>query len=301
MATAYINHQAGDAGERAQAWKAIGLFLILMSALSAVFITFMAIRGSMNLILVTGVMWSPGVAAIGACLILKRPIASLPWGWGEWRWIRYAWALPVVYGLAIYAPVWVLGLGGSGFGNPETLSDWSMQLTGSTDATLGTALGTTALFIMILSTFGLVSTASRALGEEIGWRGFLIWEMRKVMPFWAVGLLSGLIWSVWHWPGILLADYNAGEGNFIVQMTLFTLAILPKGIIYAYLTFKSNSLWPAVILHASHNLMIQQIYTPLTTQGDDTHFYIDEFGVMLPIATVLLAIYFYRRAAREGL
>ena len=268
-----------------------------MSAFSALFISFMAMRGSMNLILVTGVMWSPGIAAIVTCLMCKRSVSSLPWRWGQWRWIWLAWALPVGYGLAIYAPVWGLGLGGSALGNPETLSDWANQLTGSSEATLFTTIA----FVLILGTIGIVSTASRALGEEIGWRGFLIWEMRKVMPFWAVGLLSGLIWSVWHWPGILLADYNAGEGNFVVQMALFTLAIVPIGIIYAYLTFKSNSLWPAVVLHASHNLMIQQIYTPLTIRGANTHFYVDEFGVMLPIATVILAFYFHRRAVREGL
>lgn len=257
----------------------------------------MAIRGSLNLILVTGIMWSPGLAAILTCLILKRPLASMPWAWGQWRWIWLAWALPIGYGLAIYAPVWSLALGGSGFGNAETLADWSRQLTGSADFTIAG----TALYIVILGTVGLVGTASRALGEEIGWRGFMIWEMRKIMPFWAVGLLSGLIWSVWHWPGVLLADYNAGEGNFVLQMTLFTLAILPMGVIYAYITFRSHSLWPAVILHASHNLIIQQIYTPLTIRGEGTHFYIDEFGVLLPVVTVILAIYFYVRARREGL
>jgi membrane protease YdiL (CAAX protease family) len=54
----------------------------------------------------------------------------------------------------------------------------------------------------MLATIGMVGSASRALGEEIGWRGFMIWEMRKIMPFWAIGISSGLIWAVWHWPAI---------------------------------------------------------------------------------------------------
>jgi len=109
------------------------------------------------------------------------------------------------------------------------------------------------------------------------------------------------IWAVWHWPAILFMDYNAGEGSFPLQLALFTLGIVPEGIIYAYFTFKSNSLWPAVILHASHNLFLQAIYTPLTIQGEETHFYIDEFGIMLPIVSCMLAFYFYRRAVKEGL
>jgi len=84
-------------------------------------------------------------------------------------------------------------------------------------------------------------------------------------------------------------------------MVLFSLSIIPQGIIYAYLSFKSNSLWPSVMLHASHKLFIQRVYTSLTISGDGTHFYIDEFGILLPIVSCALAIYFYRRAKAEGL
>jgi membrane protease YdiL (CAAX protease family) len=265
--------------------------------LSMPFELLMALQGESNLLLVTGVMWAPGTAAILTCLTLRRSIASLPWGWGKWKWNWYAWVLPIAYGLAMYLPVWLLGLGGSGFGNPATLAEWTSQITGSSEFSLAAVI----FFVFLTATIGIVRTASRALGEEIGWRGFLIWEMRKVMPFWAVGLFSGLIWGMWHWVGILTSDYNAGEGNFVLQMALFTASITLDGITYAYFAFRSNSLWPAVILHASHNLFIQQIFTPLTSDGEGTHFYIDEFGIMMPIVSLVLAIYFYRRAKAEGI
>lgn len=290
-------HRSTDPAERRQAWRAIRIFLVFTVALSAVFETVMAQQGAMNLLLVTGIMWAPGIAAIFTCLYLKRSIASLPWSWGQWRWNWYAWALPMVYGLVIYLPVWLLGLGGSGFGNPETLAQWSSEITGSTEQSTAAIV----FYVFLTATIGMVGKASRALGEEIGWRGFMIWEMRKAMPFWALGLVSGLIWAMWHWPSILLTDYNAGEGNLVLQMLLFTLAFASEGIIYAYFAFRSNSLWPAVILHASHNLFIQSIYTPITINGEGTHFYIDEFGILLPIASCVLAVYFYRRAKAEGI
>lgn len=292
-----MTHQSKDPAERRNAWKAIGIFLLITIALSTVFDVLMAKQGQMTLLMVTGVMWAPGIAAVLTCLYLRRSVSSLPWSWGSWRWNWVAWALPIGYGLAMYVPVWVLGLGGSGFPNADTLSDWSSQITGTPETSLPAVL----LFALIIGTIGIVGSASRALGEEIGWRGFMIWEMRKVMPFWAVGIMSGLIWAVWHWPGILFTDYNAGEGNLVLQMLLFTLSIAPEGIVYAYFSFKTNSLWPAVILHASHNLFIQQVFTPLTIRGDGTHFYIDEFGILLPITSCILAIYFYRRGKAEGL
>lgn len=290
-------HQSTHSQERKGAWRALGIFLSITIAFTSVFGGLMGYQGGTPSLLVTGVMWSPGIAAILTCLILKRSISSLPWRWGKWRWNWYAWLLPIAYGLVIYLPVWVFGLGGSGFGNVDTLSDWTNQVTGG-DEPNSVAIVTA---VIMLATIGMVSAASRALGEEIGWRGFMIWEMRKIMPFWAIGLVSGLIWAIWHWPAILFTDYNAGEGSFILQMFIFTMAIVPQGIVYAYFAFKSESLWPPVILHASHNLFIQKIYTPLTIHGEGTHIYIDEFGIVMPIVGCLLAFYFYRRARREGI
>jgi membrane protease YdiL (CAAX protease family) len=242
-------------------------------------------------------MWCPGIAAMLTCLILKRKVSDLPWQWGEWKWTLCAWALPIGFGLAMYAPVWIFGLGGTGFGNEQTLVAWSGMITSGE----GWSLWAVVLFVVLFGTIGMVYSAASALGEEIGWRGFLVWELRKVMPFWLVGLGSGLFWALWHWPLILFANYNAGEGNFYLQVFLFTIGITSMGIVYAYLTFRSGSLWPAVILHASHNLFIQSIFTPLSVRGAESHFYIHEFGIMLPIVSLLLAVYFYLRAVRDGL
>ena len=257
----------------------------------------MAYQGATPSLLITGVMWSPGIAAILTCLLIGRSVRTLPWQWRAWRWNGFAWVLPILYGLAIYLTVWLFGLGGSSCCNPDTLSDWSVGLLGRESSGIAAPM----VYLLMLGTIGLVGSAARALGEEIGWRGFLIWEMRKVMPFWLVGVLSGLIWAVWHWPAILFTDYNAGDGNFVLQMFIFTMAIAPQGIVYAYFTFRSNSLWPAVILHASHNLFIQQVFTPLTVKGEGSHVYIDEFGIVMPTLGCFLAAAFYLKARADGL
>lgn len=292
-----MSHQSNDRAVRKAAWQAVSVFMAFTLVLTALFGGLMANLGATPILLVTGVMWAPGLGAILTCLALRRPIGSLPWRWASWKMSWFVWALPIAYGLLIYTPVWLLGLGGSGFGNPETLSDWTHQLIGIDRPSILAA----SVFVVILATMGVIMSASRALGEEIGWRGFLIWELRKVMPFWAVCLLSGFIWAVWHWPAIIMTDYNAGVGNVYLQVFIFTVTLVPKGITFAYITFKSNSLWPAAILHASHNLFIQRVFTPLTTPGEGTHLYIDEFGIMMPIFGVLLAAYFYRRAVKEGI
>jgi membrane protease YdiL (CAAX protease family) len=71
--------------------------------------------------------------------------------------------------------------------------------------------------------------------------------------------------------------------------------------VFAWLRLKSGSLWTGAILHASHNLYVQAIFTPLTADRGKTAWFIDEFGVVLPLVAVAFAIYFWsRRGEVEG-
>ncbi len=96
---------------------------------------------------------------------------------------------------------------------------------------------------------------SSALGEEIGWRGFLVPELAKRMSFARVSLLSGIIWTSWHSPILLFADYNAGTNRWYA-LGCFAVTVTAASFLYAWLTLKSGSLWPAALLHASHNLFV---------------------------------------------
>jgi membrane protease YdiL (CAAX protease family) len=283
--------------ERKQAWLALWLFMIFVFVFSFVFNYIEIKYSNSSSYMIAGSMWGPGFAAIICCLLLRRKISTLPWGWGAWKWNHQAYLLPIIYGAIIYLPIWLFGLGGSDFVNADTLQDWSANIIGEGNYSYWAIL----FNLLMLMSIGVIISASRALGEEIGWRGFMIWEMRKLMPFWAVGILSGLIWAMWHWPVILFSDYNAGEGSFLLQLFFFTMSVLPIGVILAYLTFKSKSLWPAVVLHASHNLYIQKIYTPLTIKGENTHFYIDEFGIMMPVVLWAFALFYLYRGHKDKL
>ena len=64
---------------------------------------------------------------------------------------------------------------------------------------------------------------------------------------------------------------------------------------FGWLRLKSGSLWPAALLHASHNLFIQKVFTPLTEQKQITAYIIDEFGVGLAIMGILVGLYFWRK------
>jgi len=71
--------------------------------------------------------------------------------------------------------------------------------------------------------------------------------------------------------------------------------VIAFGLVAAWLRLKSGSIWPAVVLHASHNLFIKNVFTPLTSNLGITPYIIDEFGIALVIALVLIALYFWLR------
>ena len=207
---------------------------------------------------------------------------DLPWRWGPARYVWLGYLIPIAYALPVYLIAWLTNLGG--FYDAKFLKQTAAQFGW---ANFPRAISF-VLFVLLTGSLGLVGKLSRALGEEIGWRGFLVPELAKVVGFPAIGLISGLMWAVYHYPVLLFADYNAG-GPAWYGLSCFTFMVIASSYIMAWLTLRSGSLWPAALFHASHNLFIQSILTPLTTDTGPTKYIIDEFGIGLVIATAIAA------------
>ncbi|MBV8216279.1 MAG: CPBP family intramembrane metalloprotease, partial [Verrucomicrobia bacterium] len=124
--------------------------------------------------------------------------------------------------------------------------------------------------------------------------GFLVPELFKTTGLTGTALFSGLVWALWHYPALIGADYNAGTPVWY-GLSCFTVMVLAISFFFAWLRLKSGSLWTATLLHASHNLYIQAIFTPLTRKSGDTAWFIDEFGAVLPIVCIAFAIFFWSK------
>jgi len=151
-----------------------------------------------------------------------------------------------------------------------------------------------ALGISLSGTYGLIRSISSALGEEIGWRGFLVPELSKTTSFTWTSLTSGIVWSLWHYPILIFGDYNAGTPTWY-GLTCFTVMVVSGSFIFTWMRLKSGSLWTGALLHASHNLYIQAIFSPLTRDTGKTAWYIDEFGCVLPLVVLVFAVYFWSK------
>lgn len=275
-----------------QVRNTILLFLGILTLLSAI-CYYAILKLNPTSIYVGALMMCPALSAFITLKLMKRKISSLPWGLKSLKNLRLSYLIPVAYIMISYVLIWVFGFGD--ILNQETITEWSQEL--GMEGFSSTVVLLT--MIVLLSVVGVVKNIGSTLGEEIGWRGFFIYELRKVFSFGTVSIISGLIWAIWHWPIIFLI--YKGSGNLLFHVAAFTIMIVAISVILAYYTFKSNSLWPAALFHSVHNIYIQKIFTPLTITNDSSTFWIDEYGLMLPIITIIFAIYFWRKAKIEKL
>ncbi len=71
--------------------------------------------------------------------------------------------------------------------------------------------------------------------------------------------------------------------------------------VYAWLRERTGSVWTAAFLHGGHNAVISPIFTLLTVEtGLITVYAVDEFGFMLALTSVLMALWCWRHRARTA-
>ena len=251
----------------------------------------LAVGGGMLVFLL---MWCPALAAFATCHIFHIDIATLGWNWRPVRYEAAAYLLPLLYSAPVYLVAWLAISGSFGF------SEFA--------ATAGTTFGfphsprgaAWLLAIPLYATVGVIGSMTRALGEEIGWRGFLLPRLVGRLGFTGGCFLSGCIWALWHYPLLLFADYNAGTPR-LYALSCFTIMVIGDAFIFGWFRLKSGSLWSAAMLHASHNLFIQAIFDRMTNPVGKTLYITTEFGAGLALTVGACAFYFWtRRREVEG-
>lgn len=244
-------------------------FVVLTFAVSTIFYVLLARGGIQSAaagLLVAGLMWTPGLTALALQLRFRGSIKGLGWGPGGARFWLAGYLVPILYALVTYLLVWSSPLGDF---------DW-------------TALDRLAARWHLLA-LGSIQSCLFALGEEIGWRGYLVPRLARRHGLDRTAILSGLVWAVWHYPLILFAGYAGGAPAWY-SIACFTVMVVGMSYLLAWLTLRSGSVWPAVLLHGSHNLFVQGFFDRATVDTGSTRFWTGEFGAGLAVAAVVAAL-----------
>jgi uncharacterized protein len=113
------------------------------------------------------------------------------------------------------------------------------------------ALITIASQTLLAFTLAIPLNMIFTFGEEFGWRGYLL---PRLAPLGGVqaAIITGIVWGLWHSPLIILYGYNYPGHPWlgVIMMVIFTVA---ESIIFAWLRFRSGSVWPSTLAHAALN------------------------------------------------
>ena len=234
-----------------------------------------------------GLMWCPGIAGILTRLIYQKNVRNFGWGWGKTRYQVLSYILPFFLFSVIYIPVWITGFGGF------SKEDFTHHIADSGGLNEPLSFG---LSVLIQATLGFLLCVLPAIGEEIGWRGFLTPELTKRIGFTKASLLIGIIWALWHFP-LFLIDFAEGTPK-LLALVCFTLNTIGLTFIMTWLRLKSGSLWTGVILHASYNLFLEGFFNVLTVNKVSTELITTDFGIGAAVVYLIVAFFFWKKRSK---
>jgi len=136
---------------------------------------------------------------------------------------------------------------------------------------------------------GITINAIAAFGEELGWRGFLLVEMKK-FNFLKLSIIIGFIWGLWHAPLVLMGlNYPQHPYIGVLMMIIWCILLTP---IFLYITIKSKSVIAASILHGTLN-GTAGIAIILVKGGNDLTIGITGLAGFLALILVIFAFFIY--------
>jgi membrane protease YdiL (CAAX protease family) len=215
------------------------------------------------------VMWCPGAVALGMLFLRKTTVRGLGLTTSGRAFLAWGLALPLVVCVPIYLAATVGGFCGLA---PMALKGHGLSL-----------------LLLLPGKFG------RALGEELGWRGFLFPQLRKQFSFQIATLITGFIWGLWHFPGIVQGGYqDAARVPLGLSLLFFTVFIMGNSFLYSWLRERSDSLWPVVCFHGMFNWFTQSIMGYVLLPHANTSLALGEMSLGFVAMGLLLAWIFWK-------
>lgn len=206
-----------------------------------------------SIIIVASAMFAPALSSILTRIITKEGFNNLylkPNFKGHIKayiLIYFAPALLIFLSCALYFLIFPTSFD-SGF---TTLK----QMAESGGKTISNPENILLLSVLEIIIIGPIVNIIPTMGEELGWRGYLLPKLRCLFSDRASLIITGCIWGLWHLP-IIVMGHNYGKEYFgypwfgIMAMVVFCAAL---GVIEGYISIRLNSSIPSAMIHSTVN------------------------------------------------
>jgi membrane protease YdiL (CAAX protease family) len=207
----------------------------------------------LSIVILAAAMFVPALCNIMTRLITKEGFKNM--------YLRPHFKGHIKYYLLIYfGPTALLFLSGAfyflifpgSFDSELTVLKNLVTSSGKSGLTTSTLLLVQVLqFVLIGPIINIIAT----LGEELGWRGYLLPKLRTFFSDRAALVITGAIWGIWHLPVIVMGhnygtDYIGYPWLGILAMIVFCVVL---GVIEGYMAIKLESAIPAAMIHSAVN------------------------------------------------
>lgn len=265
--------------------KEILFFLFITIILSSGVFLWMFNGAKDNMASVLAMMYIPGISAMITAMRFRIRIATFGWKPGKIKYLLIAYILPALVALISYGLLWMSRYGD--FSSEQVVNyKWAEALGFDLPAPFVAGLFSKVSLYSILALFFV-------FGEELGWSGFLTPTLRKIFSVPVTSLIVGVVWSVWHYPAIIGGFYGY-EVPLWASLPGFTLVMIGASFIRTILVDRSESLWPGVLLHVSHNVILMELFLEMTVYNGDAYYYVSETGAFLGIIYILVSLAYWR-------
>ena len=197
---------------------------------------------------------------------------AIGFGPASWRWLAVALVLPallIAISFAIAAAIGVVSF-------PNGLAIDPVQL------------------VLELFVIGLLL----ALAEEIGWRGYLLPRLSRLVRGGRAALLTGAGHAAFHLPALLLTTVYQSAGARIIVVPMVMVTLTAAGVIYAWLRYASGSVWPVALAHNAFNTAVSAGAGAAVASSPALMAYVTtETGVVTMVLTVATATWLLRNRA----
>ena len=260
--------------------KRLGIYLIIVFAASMTLLLFskpMSESRTVFFLMQQLFCWSPAIACIITRAVTKEGFRDMNLHLrlnGNLRYYLLALVLPLVY-----VPI---------------MEILPLVLNGHTDRLVGFTWADVTAAVLQLGSAAIIGSVG-LLGEELGWRGYMNQKLEPLLGTIGTCLAGGVIWGLWHFPNDLL-NYLNGYVSFpdaLLNALERMVILIMLGVVLLWLTRKTDSVWPAVIMHFIHNSTISVIGNILPYQTESSEEIIAkicEFSPLLLLAVIFMTL-----------
>ncbi len=233
-------------------------------------------------------MWIPGLVSIAFRLGFREGFADAGFQAAGLRFWLLAFSVPLGMATATYILAWVFGLveltpylkQQSMFGPQPVRLVWFNPEAGT--------LGLLGQRLVVVMTLGIAQGSLFGLGEEIGWRGYLLPRLIQARVRFPI-LISGIIWAVWHMPFVLLTFQH----QRYVTAALYALLCVVFAVFISWMRLASGSVFVAAMVHGAYNTFYQDFFDH-SFAGPQKWFWAGEVGLLCSVLSGAVALWLYK-------